>query len=197
MTSKQIFITQRVNINHERDERLDALDQRMVDWVDKIGGDAIPVPNCYFDKVSIWASKLSPKAIILSGGNNIGEAPERDATEKALLNIASSRRLPVLGICRGMQFMTLHAGGELVPVKHHVRTRHKLKNRQGSTVNSYHEFGIETCPSGYNPIAFAEDGTIEAIIHNELPWEGWMWHPEREPIFDHIDIKRARNLFLL
>ena len=45
--------------------------------------------------------------MVLTGGNDLaalgGDAPERDATENALLDAAESRRLPVIGVCRGMQ----------------------------------------------------------------------------------------------
>ena len=41
-----------------------------------------------------------------------------------------------------------------------------------------------------------EDGFIEAIAHRYLPWEGWMWHPERETPFLEQDTRRIKALFI-
>ena len=40
----------------------------------------------------------------------------------------------------------------------------------------------------------ATDGAIEAIAHRTFPWQGWMWHPEREPTVNAQDLERARTL---
>ena len=63
------------------------------------------------------------------------------------------------------------------------------------SVNSYHDFGLQKCPDGYEILAVAEDGSVEAIKHTKLHWEGWMWHPERELVFSPRDIARLKGLF--
>ena len=62
-------------------------------------------------------------------------------------------------------------------------------------VNSYHNFCISKCPKNYSIIAMSDDKSIEAMKHRRLPWEGWMWHPEREIEFSPQDIERFRVLF--
>ena len=124
---------------------------------------------------------------MLSGGNDIGAFPQRDATETYLLDWAARGRKPVLGICRGMQMMAVHGGGSLVPVTGHVRVYHDLDDGGSPAgwpcrVNSYHDFAIAESPPPYTVLARAADGTIEAFGHVDLPWEGWMWHPERDPV---------------
>jgi GMP synthase-like glutamine amidotransferase len=54
---------------------------------------------------------------------------------------------------------------------------------------------VDSCPAGYQVLARSEDGEIEAIRHDEFPWEGWMWHPEREERFDARDVNRLKKLF--
>jgi putative glutamine amidotransferase len=53
-------------------------------------------------------------ALVLAGGVDLGEDPERDAFEMALAARALERDLPLLGICRGMQVMNVAAGGTLI-----------------------------------------------------------------------------------
>jgi putative glutamine amidotransferase len=52
--------------------------------------------------------------LVLAGGVDVGEDPERDAFEMALAQRALERDLPLLGICRGMQVMNVAAGGTLI-----------------------------------------------------------------------------------
>ncbi len=133
-------------------------------------------------------------AVVLSGGNDIGEFLHRDKTERLVMQHARNKRLPLLGICRGMQIMAVDDGASLEPVQHHIATKHQLKGEINHRVNSYHALRISRCPKSYNVIAWAEDGTIEAIKHKFLPWEGWMWHPERELFFDENDLHRLKAL---
>jgi putative glutamine amidotransferase len=147
-----------------------------------------------------WLQAIQPGALILSGGNDIGEYPARDATERYLLSWAETKRMPVLGICRGLQMMAVWSGVDLVRKEGHVGSRHQLvlpagNNEWSANVNSYHNWGLASCPAGFEITAQAEDGSIEAIRHIELPWEGWMWHPEREVQFFPQDIKRLKRLF--
>ena len=186
------------------------IDQKLILWLTQCGYLPIPVPNTLVSENSInskrksnlqsWLKYIQPDAVLLSGGNNIDEYPQRDATEKYLLSWAKNESIPVLGICRGLQMMVNWAGGTLVSVIGHVRTRHKLvlsneSDNWPNEVNSYHEFGIKDCPKGFVTKAFSDDGTIEAIQHEVLPWEGWMWHPERESIFNLKDMGRLKSLF--
>lgn len=188
-----VGISQRIDHIHERNEYRDALDQKLIQWVQACGFTPIPIPNNIF--VPTWLSAINPKAIILSGGNNIGEYTDRDHTEKRLLEYANHCKLPVLGLCRGMQMMGLFSGASLHAVAGHVNTRHQLHGVFTHNVNSFHAFSLMSCPDNFQVIARAEDGAIEAIKHNTLPWEGWMWHPERELKFDTNDIERLRGLF--
>ena len=192
---KLVAISQRVDTFPERNETRDALDQRFLTWVASCGFVPVPVPNGLGGSIRDWLITLKPAALILSGGNNIGQFAERDETELALLSYAKEYTLPVLGICRGMQMMAHWAGATLHLVSGHVRTRHQLNGQISTAVNSYHSYSLTDCPSEFEVIARSEDSEIEAIRHLSLPWEGWMWHPERETTFAQHDIQRMKDLF--
>lgn len=202
---KIVAVSQRVDHIPERNERRDALDQRLITFLLMAGFVPVPVPNGLYmalpdgrpgpEALDAWLAAIKPHAFVLSGGNDIGQCRERDFTEGWLLDHASQHQRPLLGICRGMQMMAHWAGVDLCTVQGHVRTRHRLTGKIAVEVNSYHNFSLATCPIDFEVIARSEDGEIEAIRHQSLPWEGWMWHPEREENFAARDVQRIKALF--
>ena len=204
-----IGISQRVDKVNTYDEWRDAIDQRLIKWVVKAGFVPIPIPNNLIEltqpknKLSLldyWLQELNIDALLLSGGNSLGEVPQRDLTEQYLLKWAEKNKKPVLGICRGMQMMGVYVGGKLVETKDHVKVHHKLyfDKHNGDdfpkSVNSYHNQILENCPSSFKVLAKSEDGSLEAMEHKDLPWEAWMWHPEREIEFVKNDQDRFIKL---
>jgi putative glutamine amidotransferase len=136
--------------------------------------------------------------IIFSGGEDWGKNTERDAAETAAFNWTRINKVPALGICRGAQVINRFMGGGLSSVSGHRAVRH-LVEASGShfEVNSYHSKGItsENLASGLSPLAFADDGSIEAFRLNDAPVVGLMWHPERENTVCDFDRDILFNLF--
>jgi putative glutamine amidotransferase len=153
------------------------------------------------------------EGLILSGGNSLQSlhprsdnvAPERDYFENALLVAAIRRKIPVLGVCRGMQIINCHFGGTLQRVSNHVAVNHELIHAGKrkifalpNVVNSFHEWGIpqNSLAKCLLPIAFDHDGNVEAFMHEAQSVTGIMWHPERTDPFSQIDTNLLKEIFL-
>ncbi|MFB6240531.1 MAG: gamma-glutamyl-gamma-aminobutyrate hydrolase family protein, partial [Gemmatimonadota bacterium] len=135
-------------------------------------------------------------------------SPERDALEMAYAERALEREIPVLAICRGMQLLNVVRGGTLyqdldvregdtlshdrfeMPDRdiHSVRfeeTRWLRGVVPGESVrtNSAHHQGVRTLGEGIRPVAWAEDGLVEAVEIGAEEGGAWtvgvQWHPER------------------
>lgn len=189
-----VAVSQRVDQFPDRKETRDALDQRLINLLARVGAYALPTPNNLGLDIHAWLRVMRPKAIVLSGGNDLGLNSDRDLTELALLNYAEQNGLPVLGICRGMQMMGHWAGMGLHRVSGHERVSHDIIGEIAGQVNSYHAFSLDDCPTGFEVLARSLDGEIEAIRHTSLIWEGWMWHPEREEFGGTSDLFRIKSI---
>lgn len=158
----------------------------------------VPIPN-FPDHVSAFCNELDLDALVLTGGASVGTSSERDETELGLLREAIRRKMPVLGICRGMQMINSFLGGTFEEDDRHVGQRHSVSGPLFDgfvrEVNSYHRLTItsKSIADGVTPLAMAEDGTIEAFTVNGLPWLGLMWHPEREFPVNECDLTIVRK----
>ena len=194
-------------------QRADVLPTQYAAAVEETGG--IPVllpPVGQAGAADAVVARLD--GLVISGGADVdpgryGEEPhprtaswrpDRDAWESALLDAADAAGLPVLGVCRGMQVMAVHAGGALeqhVPdlVDHEQHspggdefgavevttvpgTRIAALVGDRLSVNCHHHQSVRAHP-GFAPVAHAADGTLEAM---EAPGDrfcvGVQWHPE-------------------
>jgi putative glutamine amidotransferase len=195
----RVLLTQRVEDLPDRGERRDAIDQQWAPFLESQGLLPVPLPNLVAD-VAGFVDPLDVGLVVLTGGNDlehlpgaVNPAPERDRTERALLDLATERGIPVLGVCRGLQHLAVLAGGTLAPVEGHRACRHPVEVvagapwplRDGREVNSFHDWGIRPEELGdLVPLAHAPDGTVEAACHPTRPQVGIMWHPERDPADD-------------
>ncbi len=191
----RIGVTQRIIYDPSYGERRDAL---ATDWYRFLAGilpDAlvVPVPNAP-GQIDRFLDGLAIEALILTGGNDLGSEPDRDATERGCLLHAERRGLPVIGVCRGFQMMVANSGGRVEPTDRqaHVATRHPVRYLAGTPwgwraghsadVNSFHGFAVPEAglPAGWTPLAVSEDRGIEAAQSDDGRCTAVMWHPERE-----------------
>ncbi|HTG33367.1 MAG TPA: gamma-glutamyl-gamma-aminobutyrate hydrolase family protein [Thermoanaerobaculia bacterium] len=176
----------------------------------------------------------SARAVVLCGGLDIhperyGEAirpharieldVERDEMEWDLLELAQERRLPVWGVCRGLQVLNVYFGGSLwqdLPTQLPSQIDHsqsktldllahtlqviepeaplgELLTRDIPLVNSRHHQAIKRTAEGFVPVALSPDGLIEATVLDRGDW--WVravqWHPE-----NLIDLAQQRALWI-
>ena len=185
------LVSQRVEVLAERGERRDALDQRLLAWLADCGVLGVALPNNLQLLEPLW-QRLQPQAVVLSGGNDLaslgGDAPERDALERALVARAIAGQVPVFALCRGAQLLLEVFGSRLEAVDGHVGTQHQIcLGGQPHAVNSYHQWGCRELASPLYALARSADGVVEAFAHQSLPILGVMWHPERQTPFAALD----------
>lgn len=115
----------------------------------------------------------------------------QDEVDIELIRVAFSRGIPVLTVCRGTQIANVALGGSLV--QHMERPHRHVVNRVRVSsqteelglsdgfveASCYHHQAIDRLGEGVSPIAFSDDGIIEAVVYETEAWAfGVQWHPE-------------------
>jgi len=196
---KIVLVSQRIDYLSDRNETRDSIDQSLISFLNKAGFKAFPLPNVNDNQEKFIEEilfKLNPVGIVLSGGNNIGDYSNRDNLEYELIKKSLYKKIPLIGICRGMQIINKFFGGDLKLIKNHVNTRHFVKNADFKlNVNSFHNYAINNKSNQLISFLVADDGSIESFKHVNNFIIGIMWHPEREKNFKKFDIDLFKSFF--
>jgi gamma-glutamyl-gamma-aminobutyrate hydrolase PuuD len=205
---KRILLTQRLVKVQGTGEERDCLD---VNWARLLSAlDMVPVPFPVRYSPTRFTAELPCDALILTGGGDLSSvtpdplSARRDAAERELLEIFLDRRLPVLGVCRGMQLVGEAFGMGLTKVDGHVAVRHGLEVSRASAVarsletlhdvNSYHDYAISDVKAPFVVTARAPDGVVEAMECRERGIFCQMWHSERESTFPPGQLEILREV---
>ena len=194
-------------------QRADVLPTQYAAAVEATGGVPLLLPPLGQDGAAeLVVERLD--GLVISGGADVdpsrygadphprtaGWREDRDAWELSLLTAAEGAGLPVLGVCRGMQVMAVHAGGELdqhtpdlvghdehspggdefgaVAVRTVAGTRVATLVGEDLSVNCHHHQSVRRHP-GFTASAHAADGTLEAMESSgDRFCVAVQWHPE-------------------
>lgn len=158
------------------------------------------------------------KGLLLAGGGDVDPAhfneepspklgeitPARDKFEIVIAKAALRKKIPILGICRGIQVLNIACGGTVIqhipaeikkPLKHSQKAprwypTHKVFLEKTSllfsiceteylNVNSYHHQAVRDPAPGFKVTGVSSDGIIEAVENPKYPFViGVQWHPE-------------------
>ncbi len=123
---------------------------------------------------SLYHQELGPKTKICN--------PLETYAEKTVIDYAVSNKLPILGICKGLQVLNVFFGGTLhQDINNHWSTKHLVKIGVNEyTVNSFHHQCIDELAPTFKVIGRSTDNIIEAIKHDTLPILAVQWHPEQD-----------------
>ena len=178
--------------------------------------------------------------IILTGGSDINprlyNQPEylaycnpkdidesRDEFEWKIIQHTEEKQKPVLGICRGLQFINVFFGGTLVPDipafgkfnhskfeegrdrEHLVEIDsnsilYKILGKENGEINSAHHQSADMPGYGLVVNAMSPDGIIEGMERREPEGKSFLmlvqWHPERMTNQESIFSKNIKQSFL-
>lgn len=208
---------------------------KYLDWLKHVRADVdCRVLSYKLDNLSVVDSC---EAIVLTGGHDVDPAlyggpsghptivdvdRRRDEFERRIVDRALRRKLPFLGICRGLQLVNVHLGGTLIPdieaagypshrSQKDAERRHDLVVEPQSTlssitggtsgnVNSSHHQAAGDPGTGLKISARAADGVIEALEYDSSGHDPFFllvqWHPERMSDPDNPFCKNILTSFL-
>lgn len=177
----------------------DILDKAWPALLGACGCLAMPIPNEPHRATSLLDA-LPFDGLLLTCGNELaahgGDTPERDKTEFTLLTHAIHKKLPVLGIGRGMQVIQKLFGIPLHATDGHAGTQQTIDiNGERDVVSSNHRFGASDTSPDLNVWARADDGVIKAVQSVTHNITGIMWRPEQENPFNARDLNLIRRAF--
>lgn len=225
---KKAIILVNTDIEHENKRTFYSCDNRYIDCISEAGATALLVPCTANEELLSRSLELADGILFIGGrdyplecynGKGCPELNVMDAARSSsdifLAKSVLSSRIPVLGICAGVQLISIVNGGSLLchinnseahsgNVLHNVNImdgthlKRILGDKQVIEVVSSHHQAVSPDAPGLNMriSAFAHDGTVEAVETSEKErfLLGLQWHPERS--VEKTDTMKIFNAFV-
>ncbi len=164
-----------------------------------------------------------PEYLSLCRQDDINEA--RDEFEMKLMHYTEANRVPVLGICRGLQIYNVFRGGTLIAdipsqnksAINHAKEKngsdsnhvaivvtdswlHKITGISEGEINSNHHQSADKIGKGLILSAHTNDGIVEAIDQIDPKEKSFIclvqWHPERMKDQENPLVRNIREAFI-
>ncbi|MBU6340845.1 MAG: aminodeoxychorismate/anthranilate synthase component II [Bacteroidetes bacterium] len=164
-------------------DNYDSFTYNLYDYLTRAGAECLVLRNDALEEKDF--QNMDFQAIVLSPG------PKRPENAGVLMNLLAHfcNRKPILGVCLGMQAIGLQFG---VPLLHAPAPKHGKTSRihhvdhpmfdglpDQFSVMRYHSLALGKLDnSPLRPLAFADDGVLMALTHENLPIWGMQFHPE-------------------
>ncbi|MQS53532.1 gamma-glutamyl-gamma-aminobutyrate hydrolase family protein [Companilactobacillus mishanensis] len=157
--------------------------------------DAVLIPGGQDVDPTLYGEKLSSMTGTISR--------PRDKFELELITKVLKKNMPLMGFCRGAQMINVVLGGTLYQdesmIEGPIKVEHQQKNPMSDpshyvslagagadllgdrlAVNSQHHQAIHELSDQLLPVAYADDGIIEAFVakNPDQTILGYQWHPE-------------------
>lgn len=117
-----------------------------------------------------------------------------DSLEYQAIDLALKKKMPILGICRGLQILNVYFHGSLKEVPPTHIGMHLVKNNEVSYfTNSFHHQCIDVLADNFVALAYSSDGIIEEIEDKKRMIFAVQYHPEIN--FDYTILSRFCRYF--
>jgi N5-(cytidine 5'-diphosphoramidyl)-L-glutamine hydrolase len=146
------------------------------------GGYSRLFPNDSVINVETIGDIKNCNLVLFTGGEDVGSNPDRDIEERSYFYMCQMESIPVVGICRGMQFL---AWAHSVPLIQHIdghnSCMHEVQDWRGRKFNvkGDHHQAVKFVDDGRVDVLLqAPDGTVESCFFPSIKGFGVQYHPE-------------------